>query len=106
MRLRLRSGLFPVLVASLGIMLQISWAQAPQGFVSLFNGKDLTGWKIPKGDNGHWKVVDGVIDNALLPGLPEKGPVGLQHHGGFADGKYLGPPSLVQFRNIYIKEIP
>ncbi len=33
-----------------------------QKFVSLFNGKDLTGWKIPAGDNGHWKVVDGVID--------------------------------------------
>ena len=29
---------------------------------SLFNGKDLTGWKVPEGDNGHWKVVDGVID--------------------------------------------
>lgn len=250
MRLKLRSGLFPVLAASLGMMLHIGWAQAPQGFVSLFNGKDLTGWKIPKGDNGHWKVVDGVIDydarseatgnkdlwsekeyrnyilridwrikstpyrnedariimpdgsekrdekgqtilievpdsdsgvfprgyakaqaniwcwpvgsgeiygyrtdakmspevrakatpkvladrnigewntfeitvkgsqmsvvlngklvidNAPLPGLPEKGAVGLQHHGGFADGKYLGPPSLVQFRNIYIKELP
>src|SRR5262245_21385796 len=34
----------------------------PDGFVSLFNGKDLTGWKIPPGDNGHWKVVDGTID--------------------------------------------
>ena len=34
----------------------------PPGFVSLFNGKDLTGWKIPVGDNGHWKVLDGVID--------------------------------------------
>ena len=32
------------------------------GFVSLFNGNDLTGWTIPEGDNGHWKVVDGVID--------------------------------------------
>ena len=31
-------------------------------FVPIFNGKDLTGWKIPAGDNGHWKVVDGVID--------------------------------------------
>ena len=29
---------------------------------ALFNGKDLSGWKIPAGDNGHWKVVDGVID--------------------------------------------
>lgn len=36
-------------------------AQQP-AFVSLFNGKDLSGWKIPEGDNGHWKVVDGVID--------------------------------------------
>src|SRR5881628_1944138 len=31
-------------------------------FVSLFNGHDLAGWKIPAGDNGHWRVVDGVID--------------------------------------------
>jgi hypothetical protein len=31
-------------------------------FVSLFNGKDFTGWKVPAGDNGHWRVVDGVID--------------------------------------------
>ena len=34
----------------------------PAGFQSLFNGKDLTHWKIPEGDNGHWKVLDGVID--------------------------------------------
>jgi hypothetical protein len=34
----------------------------PPGFVSLFNGKDLTGWRVPAGDNGHWRVVDGVID--------------------------------------------
>lgn len=34
----------------------------PPGFESLFNGKDLSGWKVPAGDNGHWKVVDGVID--------------------------------------------
>jgi hypothetical protein len=34
----------------------------PPGFVALFNGKDLAGWNVPAGDNGHWKVVDGVID--------------------------------------------
>ena len=33
-----------------------------QGWTSLFNGKDLSGWKVPPGDNGHWRVVDGVID--------------------------------------------
>jgi 3-keto-disaccharide hydrolase len=32
------------------------------GFASLFDGKDLSGWKVPPGDNGHWKVVDGAID--------------------------------------------
>jgi hypothetical protein len=37
-------------------------AEAPPGFVSLFNGRDLSGWEVPAGDNGHWKVVDGVID--------------------------------------------
>lgn len=35
---------------------------AGEGWQSLFNGRDLTGWKVPEGDNGHWKVVDGVID--------------------------------------------
>ena len=29
---------------------------------SLFNGKDLSHWTAPEGDNGHWKVLDGVID--------------------------------------------
>ncbi len=35
---------------------------APEGFQSLFNGKDLSHWKIPEGDKGHWKILDGVID--------------------------------------------
>ena len=221
----------------------------PPGFTSLFNGKDLSGWKVPEGDNGHWKVVDGVIDydakseatgdkslwserefgdfelrldwriketpftnpnvkhvlpsglnardttgkelnlllpdsdsgvylrgssksqiniwcwpigsgevygyrmdakmpssvrsgvtphtqadkpvgewnhfditmqgdrltvvlngttvidKAELPGIPEKGPIALQHHGAFRDGKWSGPPSLVQFKNIAIREL-
>jgi hypothetical protein len=225
---------------------------APEGFVSLFNGKDLSGWKVPPGDNGHWKAKDGVIDydarsegkgdkclwseksykdfvlrldwrlktepgymnkrvpiilpdgshkkdregkeihleiedvdsgvylrgtpkaqvniwmwpvgsgevygyrmdpkmpakvraavtprkkadkprgewntfeitlkgdrlwvklngdevisNAELPGVPKEGPIALQHHGTWDKkaGKWTGPPSLVQFRNIYIKEL-
>ena len=222
--------------------------QPPEGFVSLFNGRDLAGWKVPEGDNGHWKVIDGVIDydaqsestksdkslwserefgdfvlrldwriketpfinpnvpiilpdgshkkdaegkeikmsvpdsdsgiylrgegksqvniwcwpigsgevygyrmdqkmpaevragvtpkknadknigewntfeitmkgdrltvvlndekvidSAQLPGIPPRGPLALQHHGGKKDGKWAGPPSLVQFRNIYVK---
>lgn len=46
-----------------------------------------------------------VIDNALLPGMPARGPIGLQHHGGKRDGEWNSPPSLVQFRNISIKEL-
>jgi hypothetical protein len=225
-------------------------SDAPPGFVSIFNGRDLSGWKIPDGDNGHWKVLDGVIDydagsealkdknlwttksyknfvarvdwrikatpyisknmrivmpdgrdkldekgqpiritapdsdsgfivrgsgkaqlniwcwpvgsgemygyrtdpkmpatikaaatpkmNAdndigqwntfevtvqgstvtvllngktvidriALPDLPAEGPLGLQHHGGVKDGVYTGIPALVQFRNLYVKELP
>ncbi|MDZ7608298.1 MAG: DUF1080 domain-containing protein [Cyclobacteriaceae bacterium] len=40
----------------------MSFAQTPDGFTSLFNGKDFTNWKLPVGDNGHWKIIDGVID--------------------------------------------
>ena len=222
--------------------------QPPSGFVSLFNGKDFNGWKVPEGDNGHWKIMDGVIDydaeseakeknlwttksykdfelyvdwrikatpyanthvpfvlpsglhkldengkpivitvpdsdsglflrgyaksqvniwcwpigsgevygyrmdekmplevrkgvtpvthadknigewntfhitlkkdrltvelngivvikDAQLPGIPEAGPIALQHHGSKKDGEWNSPPSLVQFRNIYIKEL-
>ncbi len=46
-----------------------------------------------------------VIENAELPDIPEKGPLGLQHHGGFKDGKYSPASSLVQFRNISITEL-
>ena len=34
----------------------------PDGWTALFNGRDFTGWKVPEGDNGHWKILDGVID--------------------------------------------
>src|SRR3984893_15848734 len=54
------------LLSRVGLLLGLpAWAAdntAPKGFVSLFNGKDLLGWRVPAGDNGHWKVVDGVID--------------------------------------------
>jgi hypothetical protein len=223
--------------------------KVPAGFTSLFNGKDLSQWKIPDGDNGHWKIADGVIDydagseakdgkdlwtvtqykdfvlyvdfrikstpyknpnvpiilpsglhkkdengkeitmvvpdsdsgiflrgfpksqvniwcwpvgcgevygyrmdetlspevrkavtpvinadknigewntfkitvkgsvlnvelngipvilNANLPGIPDSGPIGFQHHGGKVNGEWNSPPALVQFRNIYIKEL-
>lgn len=36
--------------------------QPPAGFTALFNGKDFSNWKVPEGDGGHWKIIDGVID--------------------------------------------
>lgn len=52
-------------------------------------------------------VLNGVtvIENADLPGLQLRGPLGLQHHGGKKDGKWQSSPALVQFRNIEIKEL-
>lgn len=52
-------------------------------------------------------VLNGVtvIENADLPGLQLRGPVGLQHHGGKKDGKWQSSPALVQFRNIEIQEL-
>ena len=235
----------PRLLAPLALALATALAApaADAGFVSLFNGRDLSGWKTPVGDNGHWKVLDGVIDydarseapgdknlwseksyrdftlrldwrikettglypvptvlpdgthqkgpdgkdvitptpnadsgiylrgtskaqlniwcwpigsgevygyrmdakqppsvragvtpkpvgqwntfeitlrgerltvvlngqtvidRAELPGLPATGPLALQHHGGYKDGKYNPASSLVQFRNVSIKEL-
>jgi hypothetical protein len=250
----LRLAIWPVLFVTLAIgpvNEPVVLPRAEPGFTSLFNGVDLTGWKVPEGDNGHWKVIDGVIDydarseskgsknlvsqaeygdfvlkldwritatpwinqqipyilpdgthardihgnelklalpdsdsgvylrdlktgksqvniwcwpigsgevygyrtdesmpasvrsgvtpkhqadkpvgewnsfeitlvgdrltvvlngievieNAELPGIPLRGPIAFQHHGGFKDGKYFGNPSLVQFRNIRIKPL-
>ena len=221
-------------------LLALAVSAAEPGYVSLFNGRDLSHWKIPAGDNGHWKVLDGVIDydarseaagdknlwsekefgdfvlridwriketsglypvptvlpdgkdvitptpnadsgiflrgsskaqlniwcwpigsgevygyrmdqkmppavragvtpklkadkpvgewnsfeitmrgdrltvvlngktvieNAQLPGVPARGALALQHHGGYKDGKYQPASSLVQFRNLSIKEL-
>lgn len=36
-----------------------------------------------------------VIENARLPGIPERGPIALQHHG-----------DAIEFANIYIRELP
>ena len=50
--------------------------------------------------NGHK-----VIENAQLPDVAESGPIALQHHGSMRNGEWVSPPSIVQFRNIEIKEL-
>jgi hypothetical protein len=59
-------------------------AGGEEGFVSLFNGRDLSGWVVPEGDNGHWKVVDGVIDyDALSESKKDKNLWSEKEYGDF-----------------------
>ncbi|MDA7916456.1 DUF1080 domain-containing protein [Verrucomicrobia bacterium] len=53
---------FPIAITLISLTLSCSSLLAEDGFTSLFNGKDLSGWTAPEGDNGHWKVLKGVID--------------------------------------------
>ncbi|MBI5090843.1 MAG: DUF1080 domain-containing protein [Candidatus Hydrogenedentes bacterium] len=48
-----------------------------------------------------------VIENAKLPGVPETGQIALQSHGGFdpKTKEWNSASSLVQFRNLYIREL-
>ena len=46
-----------------------------------------------------------VIPGATIPNLPATGPIALQHHGGKKDGVWNSPPALLQYKNIFIKEL-
>ncbi len=47
-----------------------------------------------------------VLENAQLPDVPVTGRIALQHHGGRnADGSYKPASALMQFRNIWVKEL-
>lgn len=46
-----------------------------------------------------------VLPGVTIPGLPERGALALQHHGSKKDGQWTSPPSLVQFRNIFVREL-
>ena len=64
-------NLFAVVVVLLFSTSSLVGAEPPAGFVSLFNGQDFTNWKVPVGDNGHWKIVSGVIDYDAASEAPE-----------------------------------
>ena len=46
-----------------------------------------------------------VLPGVTIPDLPARGAIALQHHGGKRDGKWNSPPSLLQFRNIFVREL-
>jgi hypothetical protein len=51
---------FSLSLALLGIV-AVGQAQDKDGYVPLFNGKDLTGWKTHPDDKAKWEVKDGFI---------------------------------------------
>ena len=57
---------------------------ADKGFVSIFNGKDLTGWD---GDSRLWSVKDGAIRGQTTKENPARGNTFCIYRGG--DGKGL-----------------
>ena len=65
-RVGLKSLMGVIVGALLGLTVPLAahgaGEEPPPGFVALFNGRDFSGWKVPEGDGGHWKVVEGVID--------------------------------------------
>jgi hypothetical protein len=50
-----------VLVAGLGLASDDAKKADDAGWTQLFNGKDLTGWKVFPDGTGEWKVEDGVL---------------------------------------------
>ena len=48
-----------------------------------------------------------VLDKSKMPGVGNKGPIVLQHHGGYNEKtkSWSSASALVQFRNLYIKEL-
>jgi len=47
-----------------------------------------------------------VIPGATIPDLPKRGRIAFQHHGGKdKDGNWNSPPSLLQFKNVFVKEL-
>src|SRR5438552_10114911 len=62
MRNATRSIIAIAALVGLGVGAAAPAGRAASDFAPLFNGRDLAGWRVPAGDNGHWRVVDGVID--------------------------------------------
>ena len=78
----MRSG--AAIACALFVLASSAMAAEVDGFAPLFNGKDLSGWKIPEGDNGHWKVVNGVIDyDAESEAKGEKSLASEKEYGDF-----------------------
>ncbi len=75
-------GLSAMLVVGVQQTARAGNAASSDGWVSLFNGRDLTGWD---GDPRLWSVKDGVIHGETTPENPTKGNTFLVYRGGTFD---------------------
>lgn len=80
------TGLLLVLSALLGPVTSAGAAKskADDGFVSMFNGKDLTGWE---GDSSWWKVQAGILVAESTPQKPCRRSHYLYWKGGGQAGR-------------------
>src|SRR5262245_66158050 len=51
------------LLLAAALILQAADNVPPEGFTSIFNGKDLSGWKADDETRLHWTVKDGVLEH-------------------------------------------
>jgi hypothetical protein len=100
--LRRRIGTAIALLAVIGAAGSVR-AQAPEGFKSLFNGKDLSGWE---GKKEFWSVQDGAITGETTRENPTKGNTFLIWKDGTLQDfelrvkwKLLAHNSGIQFRS-------
>jgi hypothetical protein len=86
-------------------------AAQSDGFVSIFNGKDLEGWD---GDRAYWRVEDGVLVGEVTPENPLKNNTFLIWQGGeLGDFELKGEFKIteagnsgVQYRSDLFTEVP
>ncbi len=107
------------LITSAFVLCLVGWISAaepakvnappePQGMVSLFNGKDLTGWE---GDPRLWSAKDGIIRGETTKENAAKGNTFLIYKGGeFGDfelrmsARLHGGNSGIQYRSRHVTE--
>lgn len=75
----------------------------PDGFVSLFNGKDLANWTVPENDGGHWKVEKSIIDYDGKSQAKSKDLWSEKEFGDFTlmlDWRWSGPTKKVKHPHV------
>ena len=90
-----RSGTLAVLVFfGLGVAVAVAEDkfEPGEGWIQLFNGKDLTGWKT-RGPNTSWEVQDGVLAN-----LREKNGVKRRGVDIYTEKKFLDFKLHIEFK--------